>query len=374
MSKGQKPWEMTIEGLLNLRSDLLEDKRRHSARSKGKAKATQQDDEREAEFRRTMQDIEKAISDIRESHQKSTQEMRRPPTSRGTFVPTARTMSLTKSDDCGKAVGEHKDADRVWNPFTNSYAHRETGFEPRPSGLRGGSKQTRQDQAQGQDISGNVNLKIQPVIPKPGKVSLFDDPPIKKRREVVARNHDSKDDLLLPFSQEKSSFMGKVVRSCGICLSWSNSIANDSNQGLSNFFPQSRNTSKQHSKHESGRERYVREWQREVQRTFSEEESLRLALALEEKERAKAKENELSHRLAMKLSLQEGTKMAERQHSSTKLLTKSNSRAGRNVEEATTSGGRDSAFAAENSTKRSYHANRRRNCRTVERFKWSDSV
>ena len=123
---------------------ILSEERRISALKKGKSPITQQDSEREDELAKKLKDLADDYKYISES--KSTKERRNPSWSQ----PNVRsTISIKDNAGAAEFVASHgRDSPTVcgdrqliadealWNPFTSSYAYRETGFEPGPSKSR----------------------------------------------------------------------------------------------------------------------------------------------------------------------------------------------------------------------------------------------
>ena len=120
---------------------ILSEERRFSALKKGKSPKTQQDSEREDELAKALRDLADNYKYISESE--STEQRRK--ISR--LQPNVRS-SVSSHHDAGGAqpftaqsrntpslfVEQHPIVDEpLWNPFTSSYAYRETGFEPGPS-------------------------------------------------------------------------------------------------------------------------------------------------------------------------------------------------------------------------------------------------
>ncbi len=454
MSKSQSPveteaLETITERLQKSRLELLEENERHTANTKGKAKATEQDEEKEAEFIRKIDDIDNAILDVQDSGQNIMYKVRRKPIS-ATFDPGAGPMSTRTSYKSGITVDE-EDEEAIWNPITSSFAYRETGFEPGPSGLSGDPGQIRQDLRKEQGVLTETSLEIKmnfaessplwlqypeqpqqqkskhihkgPAELHAGTEFLPDDPPTTERREVAVQDFDLRDGPISRSSQGNFAFVANAVRSCKRWLFGSKSAPNDANQGFhsrtkspsevessrssrsamtsfgtslssaslpitdtprtsvsfassrrdvlqrvkrkishrrysshsegtrddtkrrvrdaspipasfvfpyehdstsfseplrqnrsESLFPQPQRLSLQQQEHGSDQEWYTMEHQeRGMQHSWSEDETLLLALALEEEEKAKTKDHELSHRLAMSLQLQEDRELAERQ-------------------------------------------------------------
>lgn len=116
MEKGSS--EILVEALSKSRFDLLQEKETRIAGGKGKAKVTEQDEEEEVKFRRKLEDIDATLLDIKNGHQDST-----------------KISKLPKLD-----LFVDEDEGLVWNPFTSSFAYRETKFEPGPSCLKDNQK------------------------------------------------------------------------------------------------------------------------------------------------------------------------------------------------------------------------------------------
>ena len=120
---------------------ILSEERRLNALRKGKSRKTQQDSEREDELAKALKDLADNYRCISESE--STGQRRQ--TSR--LQPNVRSsvsnhhdaggaqLSTTQSRNAPPLSGDWQPIvdEPVWNPFTSSYAYRETGFEPGPS-------------------------------------------------------------------------------------------------------------------------------------------------------------------------------------------------------------------------------------------------
>ena len=151
------PWE----ALLNLRSGLLEEEERRTASTKGKAKATEQDEEEEAVFRRRIEEIDIALSDIRDTGQDQGKLTR--PASYAMFDLENGPESASVPSKSSLTVAD--DEEPIWNPLTSSYASRETGYEPGPSGLSGKSRQRRQSIKTIPCVSSDTSLDVNSNFP-----------------------------------------------------------------------------------------------------------------------------------------------------------------------------------------------------------------
>ena len=113
----------------------MKEEENRATRTKGKLKETQHDMEEEAETQRKFARISTALSDLRKlvADGKHNDEPGVP----GLSLPT-RLRSYASHDQypaLTAAVTASLDNEPIFNPFTNSYVYRETGFEPGPSGL-----------------------------------------------------------------------------------------------------------------------------------------------------------------------------------------------------------------------------------------------
>ncbi|KAI4159751.1 MAG: hypothetical protein L6R39_000308 [Caloplaca ligustica] len=146
------------------RSELLEKEEKRTAnKTRGKAKASERDREEEADFKRRLAEIDDTIADVRDvgdniSNQKEAMRPARngPSKNLATRQTTDEyhcalrdicndhdddTFKLKEKRPSGQAIFYDKagttamteDEEPIWNPFTDSYAYRETGFEPGPS-------------------------------------------------------------------------------------------------------------------------------------------------------------------------------------------------------------------------------------------------
>ena len=136
----------TIGALLNSietrRGELISsEERRISSFKKGKSPRTQQDSERDDELAKQLKDLADDYKYISES--KSTKQAQNPwwsqpivssPSSIKRGAGAARALAAHSKDTPSLSVEQPPIADEpLWNPFTNSYAYRETGFEAGPS-------------------------------------------------------------------------------------------------------------------------------------------------------------------------------------------------------------------------------------------------
>lgn len=149
--------ETLTEALQKSRLELWEEKARRAAGTKGKATATARDEEEEAEFRRQIEDIDVALRDIRDAGRDAVDK------GQGTRPRDAATVgpgygSRPARTPAWSGVTGAGDEEPVWNPFTSSYAYRETGFEPGPSGRSGGSRRHGQRVDMEQEVSGDAGL------------------------------------------------------------------------------------------------------------------------------------------------------------------------------------------------------------------------
>ena len=149
--------ETLTEALQKSRLELWEEKARRAAGTKGKATATARDEEEEAEFRRRIEDIDVALWDIRHAGRDAVDK------GQGTRPRDAATVgpgygSQPARTPAWSGVTGAGDEEPVWNPFTSSYAYRETGFEPGPSGQSGASRRHGQRVDMEQEASGDAGL------------------------------------------------------------------------------------------------------------------------------------------------------------------------------------------------------------------------
>ena len=337
--------ETTTERLEKSRWELLEYNERNSANIKGKAKATELDDEKEAEFRRKLEDIDKAILVIRDVGQDNIYK-----TTRQSLYAScnhdAGPMSTNSSYKNGITLNKDDDKEAIWNPFTNSYAYRETGLEPGPSSLGGDSRQPPQNPKQEWEVRTDSSLRRRDNLADPmplwmryseqpqheaskhvpqntvelngGNRPLRADPfRDTELREAAVHSLNSRDSPKSRTSLGKLAFVGNIVKSCSRWLFGFKHAANDTNQGSP-----SRNKSPSQLDSPGSSRAAITSLGTELTPASSaltetpespEDKNFLLALALEEEEKAKTIEYELSRRLAIKLQLQEDRELAESQ-------------------------------------------------------------
>ena len=132
--------KISIEALQTSHQYIVVTEEKRAANTKGKLKATEQDEEREAEIKRKLVQLQIAESELRKELEQSTpdeevdlasqSESDRPPS----YASSDQHPALTA------AMPAFRDGEPIYNPFTGSYAYRETGFEPGPSGPNQASK------------------------------------------------------------------------------------------------------------------------------------------------------------------------------------------------------------------------------------------
>ena len=139
-----EPLQILTEALHRSRSELLEEKGRQTAGKKGKARATEQDEEEEAEFRRQIEEYDNAISNVRDSFQAFMSKIKgeRPPSRARS---EHKFWSNSESKLLKTCFGAADEEDPIWNPLTSSYAYRETGLEPGPSCPSDNSREHQED-------------------------------------------------------------------------------------------------------------------------------------------------------------------------------------------------------------------------------------
>lgn len=123
---------------------ISSEERRISGFKKGKSPKTQQDSEREDELAKKLKDLAddyKYISESKSSKQTQnpwwSQPIVSPTVSNNRDVGAAQALAAHSKDTPSLSVDQQPVADEpLWNPFTSSYAYRETGFEPGPSKSR----------------------------------------------------------------------------------------------------------------------------------------------------------------------------------------------------------------------------------------------
>lgn len=123
----------SIEALKTSHHYIVVTEEKRAANTKGKLKATEQDEEREAEIERKLVQLQVAESELRKELEQSTPDegvdlagqskSGRPPS----YASSDQYPALTA------AMPAFRDGEPIYNPFTGSYAYRETGFEPGPS-------------------------------------------------------------------------------------------------------------------------------------------------------------------------------------------------------------------------------------------------
>lgn len=123
----------SIEALKTSHQNIVVTEEKRAANTKGKLKATEQDEEREAKIKRQLVQLQSAESELRKELEQSTPDEEvdlagqsksgRPPS----YASSDQHPALTA------AMPAFRDGEPIYNPFTGSYAYRETGFEPGPS-------------------------------------------------------------------------------------------------------------------------------------------------------------------------------------------------------------------------------------------------
>ena len=125
----------SIEALEQSHNRLLQEEASRAIHTKGKLKQTPQDVENEAETERELTRITVALSELRKALIDGT--LAQEPGVAG-LSPSERLPSYSLVDPGPASTGSTSnslDDEPIFNPFTGSYALRETGFEPGPSGL-----------------------------------------------------------------------------------------------------------------------------------------------------------------------------------------------------------------------------------------------
>ena len=125
----------SIEALKTSHHYIVVTEERRAANTKGKLKATEQDEEREAEIQRKLIQLQIAEAELRKELEKQSTPDKEvdlaggsnsggPPGYASSDQHPALTVAMPAFQD---------DEEPIYNPFTGSYAYQETGFEPGPS-------------------------------------------------------------------------------------------------------------------------------------------------------------------------------------------------------------------------------------------------
>ena len=157
--------------------ELLNEKERRTARTKGKAKATEQDEEEDAEFRRKIEEYDIALWDIRDAPRDTMYKMEvTRPLNYAKFDPENGLKSASTSSKFDSTPAE--DEEPIWNPLTSSYACREIGFEPGPSGLSDTSRQPQRSMTLEHEVSHNAGPDISSNFAgsSPGQIQYSEQP------------------------------------------------------------------------------------------------------------------------------------------------------------------------------------------------------
>ena len=116
---------------------LSEEEQRINSFRKGKAPATQEDLEQQARLDKKLKDLAEDYKSISENKASRQQDNPRR-LSAETFLLASRPggRSGVQLNAVQETPDSSEDEEPIWNPFTSSYVHRETGFEPGPSNSR----------------------------------------------------------------------------------------------------------------------------------------------------------------------------------------------------------------------------------------------
>ena len=123
----------SIEALKTSHHYIVVTEEKRAATTKGKLKATEQDEEREAEIERKLEQLQIAESELQKELEQSTPDEE---VDLAGQSKSSRPPSYASSDQhpaLTAAIPAFRDGEPLYNPFTGSYAYRETGFEPGPS-------------------------------------------------------------------------------------------------------------------------------------------------------------------------------------------------------------------------------------------------
>lgn len=123
----------SIEALKISHQYIVVTEEQRAANTKGKLKATEQDEHREAEIKRRLVQLQTAESELRRELEQSTLDDE---VDLAGQSKSGRRFSYASSDHdpaLTAVIPALRDGEPIYNPFTGSYAYRETGFEPGPS-------------------------------------------------------------------------------------------------------------------------------------------------------------------------------------------------------------------------------------------------
>ena len=125
MSK--QPLDIAIAVIESSRRDLVSKEEQRVAASKGKARATQEDDDREADYRRNLEEYNQALSEVHANREKQIQEVKAKnyhnPISIGPSI-YGQSDAETASFDAASDILSDKEP--FLNPFTGSLVFPET--------------------------------------------------------------------------------------------------------------------------------------------------------------------------------------------------------------------------------------------------------
>ena len=192
----------SIEALKTSHHYIVVTEEKRAANTKGKLKATEQDEEREAEINRQLVQLQIAESELRKELKQSNPDEE---VDLAGQSKSSRPPSYASSDQhpaLTAAMPAFRDEEPIYNPFTGSYAFRETGFEPGPSEPNRASKS--QEDAWMLDYLSEDNIenggKAVANIPdgamagaSPGQLSEDEATASRHRSDIATRGVESED-------------------------------------------------------------------------------------------------------------------------------------------------------------------------------------
>ena len=120
--------DLAIAGLKNAHADLVAKEEQRAAASKGKAKATQEDETRDAEYRQHLEEYNSALNELLQARQKQSQEAEAEASQTDFSEAPDHKFSDTKiTTNSNQGTKDKSDKEPFLNPFTGSYIFPETG-------------------------------------------------------------------------------------------------------------------------------------------------------------------------------------------------------------------------------------------------------
>lgn len=311
----------SIEALKTSHHYIMVTEERRAANTKGKLKATEQDEEREAEIKRRLVQLQIAEFELRKELEQSTPNKEvdlasqsksgRPPS----YASSDRHPALTA------AMPALRDGEPIYNPFTGSYAYRETGFEPGPSEPNRASEgqqgacildyPTENSTDNGGEAVANFPDGVMAGT-SPGQLSEDEATATRHRSDIATRGAKSEDG---DADRVGKRIFGNIVK---FFESWTTLTV----QRL--FFGEKNSASESSASYTEGEKKDGRiqqrqdnewnlGWQHELQLEQSSSQKLDSVLSPEEENLAKCDQTDVSRKLAIELQTQQDEDETRRQ-------------------------------------------------------------